>query len=61
MVILLKIMTFLMIDDGHYIIPTYLPMIVNNIPNSIESLSSSSKVLASVLQEIKDGKIIFGK
>lgn len=50
---------FLMIDDGHYIISTYLPMIVNNIPNSVKSLSSSTKVLATVLQEIKDGEVVF--
>lgn len=50
---------FLMIDDGHYIISTYLPMIVNNIPETVESLSSSTKVLATVLQEVKDGKVVF--
>ena len=49
---------FLMIDDGHYIISTYLPMIVNNIPDSVSSLSSSTKVLAGVLQEIKDGEVV---
>lgn len=50
---------FIMIDDGHYIVSSYDLRIVDNVSEDIESAGSSTKVIASVLQEIKDGEVIW--
>lgn len=50
---------FIMIDDGHYIVSSYELRIVDNVSEDIKSAGSSAKVIASVLQEIKDGKVIW--
>lgn len=50
---------FMLIDDGHYIVSTYLNKIVDNIPEDIPSLGPSTKVLATILQEVKNGEVIW--
>lgn len=50
---------FIMLDDGHYIVSSYELRIVDNVPEDIKSAGSSTKVIASVLQEIKDGEVIW--
>ena len=50
---------FIIIDDGHYIVSAYELRIVDNVPEDIKSAGSSTKVIASVLQEIKDGEVIW--
>lgn len=50
---------FIMIDDGHYIVSSYELRIVDNVSEDIKSAGSSTKVIASVLQEIKDGEVIW--
>lgn len=50
----------MMLDVGHYIITSYVPKRVTNIPQSVPSYSPfGSRVLAAVVQEIKDGELLF--
>lgn len=50
----------LMLGVGHYIIQSYVPKRVTNIPETVPSYSPfGSRVLAAVIQEIKDGELIF--
>ena len=56
----LDIHEFRMIDVGHYIIESYVQKRVTNIPSTVENYSPfGSRVIAAVVQEIKDGKLIF--
>lgn len=49
-----------MLDIGHYIIESYVPKRVTNIPDTVSSYSPfGSRVIAAVVQEIKDGELIF--
>ena len=50
---------FYMIDDGHYILSAYVNKLVDNIPSNLTTLGNSTKVVASVLQEIKDGEVVW--
>lgn len=49
---------FLMLDVGHYIMSGYVGMTVNNIPTSLKPNGTSS-VVAFVIQEVKDGELLF--
>ena len=49
-----------LIEDSHYIIPAYVAKTVSNIPPSLQGSSPGARtVVTSVIQEIKDGKVIF--
>jgi len=50
---------FVFIDVGHYIINAYYRDEVFNIPEDIDHNKFGSNVVASVIQEIKDGEVIF--
>ena len=50
---------FCFIDDQHYIVSGYIPMKVNNIPAYISQNPAGTKVVASILQEIKNGSIVW--
>lgn len=48
------------IDDGHYYQTAYVAKHVTNIPSSVpHDLNMGSRVYAAILQEVKDGKIIW--
>lgn len=49
---------FIMLDVGHYFISAYVGMYVDNIPTDVEE-DGSAYVAASVIQEIKDGELLF--
>jgi len=49
---------FILIDDSHYIIETYYEKTVNNIPDSLTSISNV-KVAAPVIQEIENGNVVW--
>ncbi|MFI3325765.1 MAG: arylsulfotransferase family protein [Clostridia bacterium] len=49
---------FYMIDLGHYFVSAYVGMEVDNIPTDVEE-DGSAYVAASVIQEIKDGELVF--
>lgn len=46
-------------DLHHYIISSYYPKEVNNIPSDIDQNKFGSRVIASTLQEIKDGEVLW--
>lgn len=50
---------FLILGEKHYLIQSYVPTIVTNIPSSVLHAENGSKVLAAEIQEIKDGELIF--
>ncbi|MCL2295620.1 MAG: aryl-sulfate sulfotransferase [Methanomassiliicoccaceae archaeon] len=49
---------FYFIDDGHYIISNYEVRLVHNIPAGLKPQPQGSKVVASHLQEVKNGKVL---
>lgn len=49
----------LIIDDGHYIIATYFGKTVYNVGNTLVENNNGSRVVASILQEVKDGKVLW--
>ncbi len=49
---------FVMLGVGHYLVSSYVSRMVDNIPTDVES-DGASFVIASVIQEIKDGELIF--
>ncbi len=51
---------FVILEDGHYILLSYTPLLVNNLPDTVEGLDggSSAYVWAGIIQEVKDGTVI---
>ncbi|MDU1912059.1 aryl-sulfate sulfotransferase [Fusobacterium sp.] len=49
----------LIIDDDHYITAAYFGKIVNNVDKDLIENHNGSRVIASILQEVKDGKVIW--
>lgn len=49
---------FIMLDVGHYFVSAYVGMEVDNIPTDVEA-DGEAYVIASVIQEIKDGELLF--
>ncbi|HTN19639.1 MAG TPA: aryl-sulfate sulfotransferase [Pelobium sp.] len=49
---------FILVGENHYIIETYFRKVVNNIPESIPHIKNCV-VMTPLIQEVKDGKIIF--
>lgn len=50
---------FIYLDDNHYIISAYVSYEEANMPKEVYSGEGPVKVVAEVLQEIKDGEVIF--
>lgn len=50
---------FMYLDDDHYIFSLYTPKIVYNIPEDIPQNPFGSQVVATHLQEVKDGKVVW--
>ncbi|MFB9974867.1 hypothetical protein FPQ10_11720 [Allobacillus sp. SKP2-8] len=50
---------FLFIDLGHYIVSSYYPEKVDNIPNQLEPNPFGARVVSPYLQEIKDNEVIW--
>lgn len=50
---------FIILGKNHYIIQSYVPTCVTNIPDDVLHAKQGAKVLAAEIQEIKDGKLIF--
>lgn len=49
----------IVLDKGNYIIMSYGKEQVKNIPDNLNSVKQGTKVLSGIVQEIKDGKLIF--
>ena len=49
----------LIVNDGHYITAAYFGKIVNNVDKDLIENHNGSRVIASILQEVKDGKVIW--
>lgn len=49
---------FILLNDNHYIVMTYYPKTVNNIPENL-STDKSGIVLAAVIQEVENDKVIW--
>lgn len=51
---------FLLFDENHYITLSYVPTYVNNVPRELTGREGfQTLVLAALIQEVKDGKVIF--
>ncbi|WP_164667637.1 arylsulfotransferase family protein [Virgibacillus doumboii] len=50
---------FVFIELGHYIISSYYPEEVNNIPSDIKQNQFGTRVIATYLQEIKDNEVVW--
>lgn len=50
---------FIMLSDNHYIVSAYQLKMVNNIPGELNPNPMGSKVTRSLIQEVKDGEVIF--
>ena len=50
---------FTILDDGHYLVGGYIPKRVTNIPGDVPHSAFGARVIASVLQEIKDGRLVW--
>ena len=51
---------FVWLDLNHYICMSYVPKYVDNIPDDVEGKRSySSRVLATVIQEVQNGRVVF--
>lgn len=51
---------FLLFNENHYITLSYVPTYVNNVPEELTGRGDfPSRVIAAVIQEVKDGKVIF--
>lgn len=49
----------IILDDNHYIVSTYFGENVNNIDKKLIEKSTGSRVVAAIIQEIKDGKVLW--
>lgn len=50
---------FILIDDNHYIMETSQLVLVQNIPEGLGASTMGSKVVRTLIQEVKDDKIVF--
>lgn len=49
----------IILGEGHYLLLGYVPVWVDNIPDTVLHSPYGTKVLAAVIQEIKDGKLVW--
>ncbi|MBR3245410.1 MAG: aryl-sulfate sulfotransferase, partial [Parasporobacterium sp.] len=51
---------FLVMGDNHYMLLSYTPLLVSNLPDSLAGIDGESKafVWAGIMQEVQDGKVI---
>lgn len=50
---------FMVLGPNHYLVSSYVPKRVRNLPDSVPHSAFGTRVLASVLQEIRDGKLVW--
>ncbi|MDD6579582.1 MAG: arylsulfotransferase family protein [Lachnospiraceae bacterium] len=50
---------FIMLDEDHYILMGYLPVLATNLPNDVPHDVTGSRVVAAVIQEVVDDEVIF--
>lgn len=50
---------FMMLDIGHYIVSCYYNKWVDNIPDDVPHSPFGSRVTATIIQEIKDGEVVW--
>jgi len=50
---------FILIDDNHYILETFYPETVTNIPDSLNPVKSGVKVIAPVIQEVINDVVVW--
>lgn len=50
---------YMILAENHYILSTYLNKVVDNIPADVPNGRAGAQVVASVIQEVKDGEVIF--
>ncbi|MBC3888514.1 hypothetical protein GH810_09355 [Acetobacterium paludosum] len=50
---------FILIDDNHYIVAASQLVLVQNIPEGLSASSMGSKVVRTLIQEVKDDKVVF--
>lgn len=50
---------FLMLGEGHYVLCGYVPVRVTNIPDTVPHSVFGTRVAAAVIQEVKDGQVVF--
>lgn len=49
----------LIIGENHYLLMSYIPMYINNIPDDIPHSEFGSRVLAIYIQEVKNGELLW--
>ncbi len=50
---------FLMLDENHYVLCGYVPVRAENIPDTIPHSAFGARVVAAVIQEVKNEEVIF--
>lgn len=50
---------FTILGDKHYLLSSYIGKKVTNIPNTVAHEKTGTRVVATVIQEIKDGQVLF--
>lgn len=55
----LEMSDYKVLGDKHYLIMSYVPTYVDNIPEEIPHSKFGARVMASVIQEIKDGNLVW--
>lgn len=50
---------FILIDDNHYIVAASQLVLVQNVPESLGAGTMGSKVVRTLIQEVKDNKVVF--
>lgn len=50
---------FTILGEGHYLLSSYVGKRVDNLPESVSDSGYGARVVACVLQEVKDGKLLF--
>lgn len=51
---------FVILDEGHYLTLSYTPLLVDNLPDSVEGIDggNSAYVWAGIIQEVQDGVVV---
>lgn len=50
---------FTMLGEGHYLLTAYVGEYVDNIPDQVQKSNTEVRVVASIIQEVLDGQVIF--
>lgn len=49
---------FILLSDNHWICESYTKRNVNNIPDDVASINGNGKVIAGIIQEVNNGKVV---